>query len=163
MSVPRPTKAETWAQKLSSYTAKYGVAWLVVNQAIGWITFLAILYFLTYTDLDIIGWLNQYKILRQLTGNLGKGASNFGLAFGLNRLGTIPRIALTSYLMPFTAPTINSYANPILRRFGVVFEHGPGAEEPPTHPDPQDVDDFPGIENDDSWKLKGYVDTKKNK
>ncbi|KAJ3306470.1 hypothetical protein HDV03_005080 [Kappamyces sp. JEL0829] len=158
------TKAETWAQKLAAYTSKYGVAWIVVNQTLGWITFIAIWLALAYTDVDIIGWLSQYKVLRQLTGNLSRGTGNLALAFGLNRLGTIPRIALTTWLMPSTAPMINAVANPWLKRFGVVLDHGPGTQEP-THPvDAQDIDDFPGVEADDDWKRnKAYLGESKKK
>lgn len=63
----------------------------------------------------------KYKLMRALTSHLSKSAGNIAIAFALNRIGTPPRIFLTTWLMPYTAPRINALVNPYLRKIGVVF------------------------------------------
>lgn len=105
---------------------------------------MAIYLFLLYSTFDLLGYLNQFRIFREVV-QIGPTAGNALIAFALNRLGTPVRVVLTTYLMPYTAPRINFYANPLLRKIGVTFGYGPGVAEP-GKPHEMDVDDFPGVE-----------------
>jgi hypothetical protein len=44
------------AQKLTDLTRKYGVAWVIINQTLGWITYIMIWIVLERTEYDVLGW-----------------------------------------------------------------------------------------------------------
>jgi hypothetical protein len=127
----------TLAQQVLVLTRKYGFAWVIVNQTLGWLTFFAILFILSSTSFDISFILSYFNSSYEV-GLVG----NWSVAFILNRVLTPLRILLTTLSMPYVSSPINSVVNPIVNRFW-----------PGTALDPIEEDEsFPGIEEADKIK-----------
>jgi hypothetical protein len=126
-------------KKLSNVTAEYGIAWFVVNQALGWITYFLIYAFLSFKGPQVIEYLSQFSFTKSAIDKIGPTGSNMTIAFALNRLGGPFRVVFTTYLMRYTAVPINLFVNPLLEKMGI----------PSLKPV---LEDFPGIENDTSVK-----------
>jgi hypothetical protein len=127
----------TLAKKVLVLTRKYGFAWVIVNQTLGWITFFTIVFILSSTSFDISFILSYFNISYKV-GLVG----NWTLAFMLNRLLTPLRIVLTTLSMPYVSGSINSVVNPIVNRIW------PGTALDPIVED----ESFPGIEEADKVK-----------
>jgi hypothetical protein len=122
-------------QKLTQLTQQYGIAWFIVNQILGWISFIAILLVLRYTTFDLVTYLQRFPFTSSLK-SIPPSMGNFAVAFIVNRVGTPVRIVLTTALMPYCADSLNTTVNPLLERFGLPTLYTA------TH-------DFPGVEEED--------------
>ncbi|KAI8896486.1 hypothetical protein BC833DRAFT_622072 [Globomyces pollinis-pini] len=122
-------------QKLKEYGKNYGVAWFVVNQTVGWITYFAIYFFLVFSNINILGYLSQFSYTKSIVDAISPTAGNLAVAFALNRLGTPFRILITTALMPYFGESINDFVNPYLIKWGLF-----------TVPPEKDDDGFPGVE-----------------
>ncbi|KAJ3310349.1 hypothetical protein HDV04_005100 [Boothiomyces sp. JEL0838] len=130
--------SKTFVEQVAELSQKYGVAWLIVNQTLGWITYLMIYALLVFTEIDILAFFAQYRFTQKLIANLSPSAGNLALAFAINRLGTPVRLVATTALMPYCAPTINSYVNPFLIRMG-LYRPAPVAVDDPDYPGVEEV------------------------
>jgi hypothetical protein len=122
-------------EKLTHLAQQYGIAWFIINQILGWISFIAIFVVLKYSSIDLVEYLQQFPYTSSLK-SVNPTMGNLGISFLVNRLGTPVRVIVTTALMPYCADYINLTVNPLLERFGFptlyTADH-----------------DFPGLEDDD--------------
>lgn len=131
--------SQSLGKKLQKLTQEYGIAWFVVNQALGWLTYFMIYFVLISSRYDVVEILSQNTWTKGVMEKVGPTAGNMAIAFALNRLGTPVRVILTTYLMKYTATPINAKVNPMLKRLGF----------PTLAPV---LEDFPGVENESDAK-----------
>ncbi|KAJ3324700.1 hypothetical protein HDU76_013343 [Blyttiomyces sp. JEL0837] len=118
--------------QIKNFSLKYGPAWLIVIQALGWITF-SILYggFLFFPEpmlyvrnvIKNMGFLNSggsntadSADSADLGTGLGQGVEVFAVAFALNRFLSPLRILVALYIVPKVADPINGFVRPLWRR-----------------------------------------------
>lgn len=117
----------TLAQKALDLTRKYGIAWVLVNQTLAWISYFALVVLLIYFEFDVKPYFKVIGISYDF-GSL----SSYGLAILLNRFLTPLRILMTTSLMPVVGNRINTLFNPLVSRFWPEIaedESFPGIEE----------------------------------
>ena len=44
------------ATKIVKLTKKYGISWVIINQCLGWISYIIIYFLLEKTSVDVVGW-----------------------------------------------------------------------------------------------------------
>ena len=98
--------------RIQEWAARYGPAWFIAVQTLGWITFFAIYFVLVAYNQDM------GSLVRRVTSNediikLAEAGGTFALAFALNRLLAPLRIVVALALLPRIAEPINKVVGPI--------------------------------------------------
>ncbi len=96
---------------------KYGYKWLIINQLLVWIGYFVLYYLISSGYINAVEYLMKYPVFDKILGMLGLFFSRILIAYLINRVGAIPRIYLTNYLVVFL------FQNPV-----------------------EDQEDFPGVE-----------------
>lgn len=99
---------------ISSLATKYGPAWIIVTQALAWITFFAIYGILYYYELDVSKYLIKWGYDYPQLVYLAEKGGLFTATFLLNRLLMPIRLGLSLLLLPLIFRPINTYIHPYL-------------------------------------------------
>ncbi|KAI8924156.1 hypothetical protein BC831DRAFT_467079 [Entophlyctis helioformis] len=102
---------------VQTLSAKYGAAFFVVVQGLGWITYFMIYFSLVFFDIDVASYVRYYNLGASLEA-LAEQGGVAALSFALNRFLTPVRLAIAVPLMPIMAPAINARLAPIVRALG---------------------------------------------
>ncbi|KAK6094668.1 hypothetical protein MT418_004953 [Batrachochytrium dendrobatidis] len=103
--------------QIKEYATKYGAAFVVMTQLLGWITYFGIYLALVTAKIDIAGLLASWNMGKDMVA-LAKTGGIATLAFALNRLLMPVRLSLCVLLMPLVAAPLNKFLDPCVAWLG---------------------------------------------
>ena len=103
-------------QQMTEMATKYGAAWFIVIQVLGWITFFVIYGLVRYSGVDVAAFLKQRSFSDDIV-RLAETGGLFALSFALNRLLMPVRLVASGLLMPVVAKPINNAVEPYMKYF----------------------------------------------
>ncbi|KAJ3200673.1 hypothetical protein HDU67_001875 [Dinochytrium kinnereticum] len=98
-------------QTITSFSIKYGPAWIITVQTLGWISFVAIYCTLAFSGVNVGELARSYKLNKDLI-SLADAGGLFALTFGVNRLLAPIRVIIAVFLVPKVAEPINRVVRP---------------------------------------------------
>ncbi|KAH6573899.1 hypothetical protein BASA60_005796 [Batrachochytrium salamandrivorans] len=99
--------------QITEYATKYGAAFVVMTQLLGWITYLMIYLALLTAKIDVAGLLASWNMSKDLV-SLAETGGLATLSFALNRLLMPVRLSVCIVVMPYIGPPLNKLLDPIV-------------------------------------------------
>jgi Protein of unknown function (DUF1279) len=106
---------------LRKTAAKYGPAWFIVLQTLGWITFVLLYVGLLFVEFDVAAFLKSHNFGKEVVSIAERGGT-FALAFALNRVLMPLRMGLAALLLPFLSEPLNKMVGPYLAQYGLTMD-----------------------------------------
>ncbi|KAH6563889.1 hypothetical protein BASA50_001309 [Batrachochytrium salamandrivorans] len=103
--------------QITEYATKYGAAFVVMTQLLGWITYLMIYLALLTAKIDVAGLLASWNMSKDLV-SLAETGGLATLSFALNRLLMPVRLSVCIVVMPYIGPPLNKLLDPIVGYLG---------------------------------------------
>ncbi|KAJ3108098.1 hypothetical protein HDU97_002333 [Phlyctochytrium planicorne] len=101
-------------EKISSFSLKYGPAWIIIIQTLGWISFGILYAILAFSGVDVGVLARSYNLSKELIALADTGGL-LALTFGINRLFAPVRIFLALLIVPKVADPINKVVRPWIK------------------------------------------------